>query len=686
MASPWRRLSEAVGERTGLTLERREHVELLEASNLERRALQRELDLLAYSALDYFGGQEQDLKAVARRKLVQQSRVAWQQDPQAGAAVDLLNDFVFGRGVPKPKCRDPKVQEIVDEAWDDPDNQLVLTAYSSQLALGTDLALQSNLFLLVFDDGGDGKVKLGLLNHDSVENVVRDPENRLRVLWYAARERKYKWDFDNDQPVASLVGGPEGEPRVIYFGHWKHADEAPDDHIPPPDRQGEGRVFHIAVNKGSESAFGHPVMQRTLRWFTAYNNFMEARVDIARAAAAFVMKRKIKGSKNQVSKMAQKALSRRSELAAQMPEDGDPLLAGPKAASILNENEEVSHEDFGLNSNAGNALTDGQMIRSQISAATGWPQHYLGDVGSTTLATATSMELPVLKHVEGRQEVFEQLFRFFVDRVIERAVESGRLDPLLSPEELAQKAEEEAPPEAQPGPLAAAAPAAMNGAPPGAVPPATTDLAAAGEQEAPGEPGFALDEDEADTERDLSYELSMPSPLRRMLQDLTGAVTSIAQTFDPNGTNMELSKILLGIVLGEGLELEDPQEAVERVFPPGYEDPAMAMMAQQMQPGAPPNPNDPAGAPQGENNPYGAPMRASDPEANPYGVTESRVVATDRRGNQIVREARFQDLPPQAQAAGLDRADAEERRFEDEVIGEAESQLEKLLKEEALDA
>ena len=603
----WReRLAEAItGD--GFTVESRERLTLLEASDFERRAVQRELDLLAYTALDYTGlsNSAQELRAVERRRLAQRARIAWMRDPQAGAAVDLMNDFVFGRGVPRPKATDPEVQKILDEAWDDPDNQLALTSYESQLAIGTDLTLQSNLFFLVFDDGEDGKVKLGMLDHDSVERVVRDPENRKRVLYYVVREPSVVREnyTQGEQQIHAI---PEDQ-RVRYYAHWRNVEDADEDvknrirdkfDKPDKERLGHGKVFHVAINRTSEMAFGHPIMDRLLRWYTAYNKFMDARVDIMEASASFVMKRKVKGTPNQLNKMATQVLSRRSPLGAAI--DDPTLTIGPRPASILTENENVTHEDFNINTNAPAAAQDAQMLRSQISAATRFPQSYYGDASNSSLATATSLELPVLKAVENRQEIIEAIFRFFIDRVIERAVDAGRISAELTEEERA-------------------ALAVVSGRPA----PGSTDLSM---REAHEE----KEQDEEDTARDLGYEFSMPSPLRRMMGDLIGAIMNIARTFDPNNTNMELSRILLSVALGEGLELEDPAAAVEKIFPPGYVDPAVAQAQGQGQgqenpfqnmtekpdgsiefgefsPGA-------DGKMRSEANPYGAQQKATAPE------------------------------------------------------------------------
>lgn len=634
------RLTEAtrdVVERTGNEMVPRERLALLEASDRERRALQRDLDLLAYTALDYMGGQAQDLKPVERRKLAQQSRVAWMKDPQAGAAVDLMNDFTFGRGLPRPKCADEVVQQIVDEAWDDPDNQLVLTSYAAQLALGTDLSLQSNLFFLVFDDGDDGKVKLGILDHDSVETVVRDPDNRLRILYYLARETRQEWDYKNDVAKYPLRPAPE-QTKVTYYEHWRNVDDARESdrktpELAPAEKTADGKVFHVAVNKTTEMAFGHPVMDRLLRWYNAYNKFMDARVDIMEASAAFVMKRKVKGTPNQVQKMATQMMSRRSALGASI--DYPEAQGAPKPASVLTENENVTHEDFNINTNAPAAAQDAQMLRAQISAATRFPQSYYGDAANSSLATATSLELPVLKAVENRQEVIESAVRFFVDRVIERAVEAGRISSDLSPEERAKLESEKAK-----DTVATESPGGA--APPGTAPGGGLSLVAAHEDAVV---------DEKEVARDLGYEFSMPSPLKRLMGDLVTAVMNIARTFDPNNTNMELSRTLLQVALAEGLELEDAAGAVEKIFPPDYVDPALLAQQQAPPPGDPQfGEFAPAGnvGPDGQQhpdpaNPYGAPMTATPPEQVQQAALRESSLSDDLRQGIRTRRGALED-------------------------------------------
>ena len=60
------------------------------------------------------------MKAQERRHLAQRARVVWQQDPQYGGTINLLNEFVLGRGIPKPQAVDEEVPDEIDEFWRSP--------------------------------------------------------------------------------------------------------------------------------------------------------------------------------------------------------------------------------------------------------------------------------------------------------------------------------------------------------------------------------------------------------------------------------------------------------------------------------------------------------------------------------------------------------------------------------------
>ena len=644
--SPAGRLLELAESALGVAVRPTGQVRALEEQAVEYGAQSRMLDLLGWSVLDHFSGREQEVKWESRKVMARKARVAWINDPMVGGAVALMNDFVLGRGIPKPRCRDELVQEKVDEAWDDPDNRRILTDFLAQIALNTDLSLQSNVLFLLFDEGDDGRVKISTLNYDSVEDAVTDPENRHRVLWYVARQRKAKWDFENDRWEIDTQGDIRAE--KWYYEHWHNVKDAEDEDRAEPldkpkeDRVGKGRVHHVALNRTSEMVFGVPEWQRVLRWATAYNDFMKSRVDMVKAAAAFVLKNKVTGSPAQVARLAAKVVSSQRPLAGgQFPIDVDATdygMAPRRPGAVLTENEASQWESFKIDSGAANAQLDAANLRSQFSASTRWPQHYLGAGDGPGLATATAMELPVLKMVETRIEIIEGIYRWFIDRVIERAVDAGTI-----PEEVEPEATEE--PGAAPAPLGLAAAlreASENGermVGMWRVPPlrgrkrvllATRNLGR--DEHVTYRVVYEAHEDktadEANTQRDLGYDFKLTSPLRRMMSDLVGSVANVARTFDPNNTNLELSRTLLYVALSDGLEMENASDLVDEIFPEGYVDPMLAQaqaQAEGEQPGSPngqPNFFGPdfarfmgaEGEMHGPENPYGAPMQSTPPE------------------------------------------------------------------------
>lgn len=572
---------ERLEESTGLVAMPRERLEQLEEAERNLSYTWRELDDLGWRVMDYFNAQPGELSPTSRRKMVQKCRVLWENDPQAFAAVNLMNDFVFGRGVAPPRCKDEEVQEIVDEAWNDPDNARVLTSYRAQVMRGTDLGIQANVFLRLFDDSADGRVKLALLPHDDVENAVRDPENDLRVLFYLTRQRKVEWDFQQHAPKLNLQATDLA--KVVYYEAWGGLEEAKEDREnapggddmlpvqePKPQDLGRGKVYHVAINLHGSKVFGTPDMQRSIRWLTAYNDFMKARVDVMKAVAAFVYQRRFKGGPAQLQKQAAKLISRESPLSS------SGVQAGPRPASIVELNDSAQWEPMRMDTGSGNAVEDGRMLGGQVSAVHRFPRGYFGDADASNLAGATSLELPVLKAVEARQEVWEDALRWFTDRVIEKAVDDGRLSRELESDEEIEAAlyrkgwrwfelEEGAEPEMRP---------AMQIVVDGevqVVPDAVQARSWRKGRKRLTEAHEDKDDDEEAVERDLGYELKMPSPLKRVMPELVTAVQNIARTFDPNNENIELSRVLLQVVLSEALEMQDAADVVAQVFPEGYQ-------------------------------------------------------------------------------------------------------------------
>jgi hypothetical protein len=393
----------------------RDRLELLEASDRERRSLQRDLDLLAYTALDYAGGQPQELKAVERRKLAQKARVVWMRDPLAGASIDLMNDFTFGRGLGSRRRRTRPCRRFWTRRGTIPTTRRS-SPRSGPGALGTDLSLTANVFLKVFDDGDDGKVKLGLLKNDLVEDVVRDPEVPQRILWFVARPTSRSGTTRRASPYTTANPHvPNTDGKKVYYPHWRNVDA---------DGRG-GRERASGRSRTCRPATRSATARSSTSRSTARRTWPRAPDD--GSAAALVQRLQplhgcAGGHHGGERRLRDEAQGQGHAGAAS--EDGDAgalaggaswaaraipmrLAGGPARRAFWSRTRRSRTRTSTSTRTRRQAAQDAQMLRANVSAGTRFPQSYYGDASNSTLATATSLELPVLKAVESRQEKFE---------------------------------------------------------------------------------------------------------------------------------------------------------------------------------------------------------------------------------------------------------------------------------------
>lgn len=533
-------LADGLSNITGRSVLRNQDVEALQENAFMFDEFKREAADFAENVLDkwpYSFNGRTDLTVEHREKWIHNSRQAYRRDPLAGAEIDTKTNFAFGRGISKPKAFDEKVQEIIDEAWDDGVNVEALTGFDAQRALSVALATDGNLYAVAFTK--NGRVRVSFIEATRIMEIITDPENEHMPLWYAVRKRDAQWDFETDQWKPNLTTPS----KVEYYRHWRNDEDAEDSFndgdsaaskiVPPKEKQADGVVFHLRINRHHNQRFGQPPMERTLRFYSSMNRFVEARISMALASAQLIAKKVVGGSgtPRDVTKQANKLLNRTGDIGGGLRQlQPPPQLGQPQVplapASWMIENEALRTEPLNLNSGAGNAAQDAQTLRAPIAAATGMGQHYFGDSQNAgSLASATALELPTMKMIDAWQETFEQLYRWFVEMAIETAVKGGRLgEPKLVESDYHREWKD-----------------------------------------------LRLAEDKAEMEKrtkiDLGFEFQMPYPGRRNLPDIVSTITQIAQAFDPNGENNHLRRELLRVLFTMGFERDDPQKLIDEIWP-----------------------------------------------------------------------------------------------------------------------
>jgi len=147
------------------------------------------------------------------------------------------------------------------------------------------------------------------------------------------------------------------------------------------------------------------------------------------ALARFAWKSKVKGGTTAVSAIKAKT-------------DDKEIAAG----SHLLENLGVDTQPIRTDSGASSAYQDGKMVKYQVCAAVGIPEQYFGDISTGNLATAKTVELPMMKMFQSYQKVWSDAYQDIDEVILEHAgvaPDNWYIDrdfPAIAPEDVAAAA------------------------------------------------------------------------------------------------------------------------------------------------------------------------------------------------------------------------------------------------------
>ena len=166
-------------------------------------------------------------------------------------------------------------------------------------------------------------------------------------------------------------------------------------------------MMHVPLNCIEDGGFGESDLIASLPWYALAQQIAEDQATVSRSTAALM--NRLKASTNGENALANLARSMKSTT-----ETGGPQPPLPGSMNTLSKNLqlEVSRASTG----ATDAWQDGRIMRQAAAVGQGFSMHYLGDPENANLATAKSMDTPVLKMLESYQtlwrSVYSDLFGF----------------------------------------------------------------------------------------------------------------------------------------------------------------------------------------------------------------------------------------------------------------------------------
>lgn len=312
---------------------------------------------------------------------VQRARVAYMKDPLARQAIRIWTDYTFGSGITY-KAKEESTKKVLEAFWDAKENKALLSP-RGQRKLSDKLLVDGEVFFALFLGTG-GQAIVRSIDPLEITEIITNPEDIEDVRYY-----KRSWLKNNASKVS------------IYRSITNKKDEATVDSTTTAITKTEDAfVLHLTYNTIFQR--GNPLLLPALDWIDYYRRFLASRIAIMLALAKFAWKAKVKGGQAAVDRI-------KATFHGQ----------APAAGSTLYENEGLDTTPIKTETGAQGAYQDGKMIKHQIFAAVGIPEQYFGDISTGNLATAKTVELPMVKQFQSYQATWRGLFQEIDEAVLE---------------------------------------------------------------------------------------------------------------------------------------------------------------------------------------------------------------------------------------------------------------------------
>ncbi len=345
-----------------------------------------------------------ELDPLSRQVQVNRSRYYWLRDPLAKQAVRLWTDYALGDTAVSWHCEDASVQKKLDDFM----SRRINRRYCSRQGmrrLSQRLLVDGELFFGIFDDG-----EIKTFDCLQITDIITDPDDEDRVIAY--------------KRVTTPPAYSQGQNKVLYYKPWDLDDDSPSFsskdvandgyNLVPIDPQGgkdvkyeDGVVmYHLAFDNIERR--GNGLITCCSDWTREHRRFMIARVAIMQAIKKFAFTTQVKGGQNVVNSIRAKLETTFAQTGLSGGTEHQPVAA-PGANFVGNEG--ITLKAMPQATGSGDAVGDANQLKLMVSAGTGIMLHYFGDPSTGNLATATAMELPMLKQFASYQVLWKDTWR-----------------------------------------------------------------------------------------------------------------------------------------------------------------------------------------------------------------------------------------------------------------------------------
>jgi len=342
-----------------------------------------------------------------RQNMRDLSRQAFQRsDVFIKGALRLMTEFVFEQGIDGPISTDERaeVQVALDGFWNEDSNQEALFSTVAQHRGSNQLLVDGDYFAIL--RGGadtDKRTAVRFMPAAQVVDIIRDPFDLTRVLYYKCVVPQLKWDSTKNN------WGTETDSKTAFYPDIFNIDPNND---PLKDRlkshvEKDAHLLHIAINAIDAADFGWPEPAVSLPWFRRHREIAQDQATISKATGALMNVLKVDATAADMDTLRGDVESRSQWADSEANENVTGQF------NLLNQQVELSVNR--ASSRAGEAETNSRMFRMGGAAGLNIPLHFQADLENANLATARSMDRPTLVHFRAYQSVWIDAYRKLID-------------------------------------------------------------------------------------------------------------------------------------------------------------------------------------------------------------------------------------------------------------------------------
>jgi len=321
-----------------------------------------------------------------QKSIVTRSRQCYYYYPLAKQGIRIWVNYTFGTGLEWSITEDGEESKASDEIlrmWSSPSNACVFST-EGQYTSDRKLLVVGEAFFALFIGT---EVNVRLIDPLEITEIITDPDDAENVRIF-----KRLW-------TTSTGNSKEAYYPSIYNVKKEGAlDSAgikrtPDKNAP--------YIYHVKLDALYDR--GVPLLTPILDWLKLYRRFMASRVAIMLALARFAWKVRVKGGATAV--------------ATEKGKFNDVMY---QAGSTRIENEGADLQPIKTDTSSSQAAEDGRQLKLLIAAGLGIPEQYFGDISTGNLATAKTVELPMLKQFQTHQQLWADAYRTLFEFILER--------------------------------------------------------------------------------------------------------------------------------------------------------------------------------------------------------------------------------------------------------------------------